>query len=321
MHPLVSRIHPSYRSAFFAWFLSRATLWIGARAAGREPWVSDNLFRSLEAATPGWSVVVHLTGLFGSSAPAVLAALAEALMLLAAIAVYQFVRRDQLPQTAESATWLWAFCPLMALSLPAGDWTFAVALSAISLAALGAHRHFWAAALAAGAIAFRPEAILLWPGFALLGWRTYQPGKQHELSPWATALAPPLAFVTLVVSAITLAGRFGVSLRSLQAQAGWRRDFAWQGFVAHTPEMLALALIAAGAALAITYFRQTPRSWAILALPCLFWPLLYQPLSAAMTILLLAIPLFGYLGRLAADPRLERPLLAASVAGLLLLTL
>ncbi len=316
MHPLVARIHPSYRTALLAWFVTRALLWMAMVASGHSPLPALAAFHG---GAPGWSLLVHAAGLLGSYGPMALAALAELALLAGTIAVYRFVRRDQLPQAADRATWLWAACPAMVWTLPAADWTFAIALVAVALAALSASRHIPAIIALIAAMTFKPEAMLVWPGLALMGWKTYQAGKQHAISPWLTTLGPPAAFSALVVVAMDFAGSFGVSLRTLQSGSEWRHGFAWQGLAHHAPDFLLLAVLAAGLWMAVAFVKQVPRAWPLVALPCLAWPLLQEPPTAAVAALLFAVPFFGWLARATDDPTMERPLLAASLGGLLLL--
>lgn len=316
MHPLVARIHPSYRTALVAWFVTRALLWMALASTGHPVLPAIDAF---EGGGPGWSAIVHAAGLLGAAGPMALALLAEVALLAATIAVYRFIRRDQLPQAADRATWLWVACPAMVYTLPAAGWTFAIALSAIALAALSASRHILASVALLAAMAFKPEAILLWPGVAVLGWKNYQAGKQPAISPWLTTLGPPAAFSGLVVLAMSLAGRFGVSLRTLQSGSGWRHGFVWQGVAAHAPDFLLVAVLVAAVWMAAAFVKHVPRAWPLLALPCLAWPLLQQPPTAAVAAVLLGVPFFGWLARVGDEPGLERPLLAASLGGLLLL--
>lgn len=326
MHPLVTRIHPSYRTAFLAWFVTRSLLWIAAALAGVLPYMGAQDFVVFPGGAPGWSMLVHAVANFGDHAPQVLAGLSELALLAGCVAVYRFVRRDQLPQTAESATWLWAASPAMVFTMPAGDWSFAVALAAVALMALGESRHIVASLALGAAVWFRPEAILLWPGVAFLGWRRYQPSKHHSMSIWAVTLGPLVAFIVMILTALSLAGRYGVSIRTLQARSHWRKGFEWPGpalesIAAHSADLFLLAAVGVGVVMVVGYLRQVPKSWPLLALPCLVWPLLYQPPTAAIAMILFALPFFGYLGRVAADPVAERPLLAASLGGLMLMVL
>lgn len=315
MHPLVARIHPSYRTALMAWFVTRALLWLTVTTSGGSPLASIDAF---DGGAPAWGVLVYaIDGL--AYGPTMLAALAELMLLVATISVYRFVRRDQLPQTADRATWLWAACPAMIWTLPAADWTFAISLVAVSLAALSASRHLLATVALGVAMAFKPEAIFVWPGIAVLGWKNFQAGKQHPSSPWLTTLGPPAAFTGLILLAMSMAGRLGVSLRTLQTGSQWREGFVWQGFAAHVPDLFLAAVALVAVWLAIAYFKQLPKSWPLMVVPCVAWPFLQQPPTAAVAALMFAVPLFAYLAKVADDPSVERPLLAAFVGALLVL--
>lgn len=316
MHPLVARIHPSYRTAFVAWFVTRALLWLALATTDRSPlFVID----TYDGGAPAWGVLVHGIGAMGASGPIALAALAEIVLLAGIIGVYQFVRREQLPQTADRATWLWAACPAMVWTLPAADWSFAIGLTAVALGALSASRHLLATMALVAAMAFKPEAVLVWPGVAVLGWKNYHAGKQHPVSPWLTTLGAPAAFSGLMLLAMSMAGRMGVSLRTLQTGGEWRQGLVWQGFSSHVPDMF-LAAVAVGTIwMAVAYLKHTPKSWPLMVVPCVTWPFLQEPPTAAIAALLFAVPLFAYLAKASDDPSLERPLLAAFVGGLLVL--
>ena len=327
MHPLIARIHPSFRTALVAWFVTRTLLWLVAGASGALP-VADLWAAGFVEGAPGWSALAHLgqaidqtlAGWRGVGAGAwALAALGELAVLASCVAVYRFVRREQLPQTADRATWLWAACPAMIFSLPAGEWTFAIAGVAVSLAALSASRHFAATAAIVAAMAFKPEAFLLWPGLAIMGFKNYQPGKQHEASPWLTALGPPAAFTGLVLLAMTLAGRFGISIRTLQSGTRWRESLAWQGFETHFAEIVLAGALLAGILLVVGQFKRSPKSWPLMSAPLLVWPFLHEPPTAAAAAVLFAVPFFAQLARALDDPNLERPILAGSLGGLLVL--
>jgi hypothetical protein len=318
MHPLVARIHPSYRTAFVAWFVTRALLWLTMATSGRSPLFSPDSF---DGGAPAWGLLVYGIGALGAHGPLVLAVLAELVLLAGIIGVYRFVRRDQLPQTADRATWLWAACPAMVWTLPAADWSFAIGLVAISLAALSASRHLLSTVALMTAMAFKPEAVFVWPGVAILGWKNYQAGKQHAASPWLTTLGPPAAFSGIMLLAMSMAGRMGVSLRTLQTGSEWRQGFGWQGFSAHVPDLFLAAAAVSALWMAIAYFKQTPKSWPLMVVPCVAWPFLQEPPTAAIAAFLFAVPLFAYLAKASDDPNLERPLLAAFVGGLLVLAL
>ncbi|MGM0558394.1 MAG: hypothetical protein ACQEVA_18560 [Myxococcota bacterium] len=335
MHPLVARIHPSYRTAIFAWLISRAALWSakfmapGSLFSPSTPF-PDIYAHGFERGAPAWSAIVHFARAFDGVAPAafgasggeiVLAGLAELAMLAGLIAIYRFARRDNLPGVAERTTWLWACAPLMAWTVPVGSWSFGLAAVAISLATAGSGLLLASAFAITVAILFRPEALLLSPGLVYLGWSRKGGAPGPDWAPLALMFAPILAFTAAVGSAILLAGSYGVSLRTMQPDATWRESLQWHGLDAHLPE-LALAVGALVlAASVIKEVRKTHASWALMSVPCLVWPFLQEPSTAMMPALMLAIPAFGALARVLDDTSRERAILTASVAAMLLFAL
>lgn len=335
MHPFVARIHPSYRTAIFAWLVSRVALWSAKCLAPGGLFNQSTPFPSFsthgfERGAPAWSAVVHFSKAFDGLVPAawgasggeiVLAGLAELALLAALIGVYRFARRDNLPAVAERTTWLWACAPLMAWTVPVGSWSFGLAAVAIALATAGGGLLIASSLAISVAILFRPEAVLLAPGLVYLGWTRRGSAPEPDWAPWALTFAPIVAFTAAVGSAILLAGSYGVSLRTLQPDATWRHDFEWHGLEAHLPEVA----LAAGALLlavsAIKELRKVHPSWALMSIPCLAWPFLQEPSTAMMPALMLAIPAFGALSRVIDDASRERVVLAASLAGLVLFAL
>lgn len=335
MHPLVSRIHPSYRTALLAWLVSRSALWAAMFLAPGGLFSPSTPFpdfgaHGFERGAPAWSGIVHLAqsldgvvpGALGASGgELVLAALAELAFLAALVGIFRFARRDNLPAVAERTTWLWACAPLMAWTVPVGSWSFGLAGVAVALAAAGGGRLVASAVAITVAIMFRPEALLLSPGLVYLGWTRRGSAPQPEWAPWALTFAPILAFTATVGSAILLAGSYGVSLRTLQPDATWRHDFEWHGLEAHLPELA----LAAGAVLlafsAVKELRKTHPSWALMSIPCLAWPFLQEPSTAMMPALMLAIPAFGALARVVDDGSRDRVILAASLVGMVLFAL
>lgn len=328
-----SHIHPSFRTGVAAWLVSRAALWTAAYLAPGRLFAAANPFaaidaRGFERGAPAWSALAHMiqwadgvvpAALGASGGQLVLAGLGELAMLVALVAVYRFVRRDNLPQTAERATWLWACAPLAAWTIPAGAWVFALAAAALALAAAGAGLALRSSAAIVVAILFRPEALLLAPGLIYLGWTRRGGSPEPYWAPWALTLAPVLAFIGAVGSAILLAGSYGVSLRTLQPDAAWRQDLEWRGLDAHLPELaLAAGAVVLFASL-VRELRDVHPSWALAAMPCLLWPFLQEPSTATMPALLLSIPAFGALARVVEDPSRERVVFGLSFAAMILL--
>lgn len=325
MHPLVARIHPSIRTGVIAWLMSRLILWTAVLAGGATPWppLGEGAFGR---GAPFWVALVEGVRRITEVAPpslavgatTTLAVLGELALLAGAIAVYRFARRDDLPHTAERATWLWLAVPAAALTLPVSAWSFAAGAAAIAVASVRGQR--WVAgsiALVAG-IGFRPEVMLLWPGTTWMAWRVYKSGKHPGWGPLAVSLSPLVAFTALIGGAMALAGRWGISVRTLAPDTAWRAEWAWQGVAAQAP----LLLVALGALLVLGLmlraFKDIPGAWFALALPALMWPILHDPVLPSAGALFLALPAYVILARALDDRALERPVLVAFLAGLLL---
>ena len=327
MHPLVARIHPSYRTAVVSWFFARASVWLAHAAGGvlalpllYSPSYGDGaplwagsvrLGRYLEAQYPLWELA-------GAGTLALVVA-GELALLASAIAVYRFARRNELPQTAERTTWLWMLAPVMALTAPVSSWNFAIFGVAVGLAAINTQRYLGAIVAVALAIGFRVEAILVWPGFAWMAWRNYRPAKDPAWGPWAAILAPLAAFTATVGSVMLFAGRWGMSMRGLHPGSRWRSGLAWDGFVAEAP-LLLVGIVALVALVLLVKSAARDAGQALLASGLVvIWPLLHTPSFQASGALLFAVPAFVALARHLNDRSFERPLVVASVVGLMLL--
>lgn len=243
--------------------------------------------------------------------------LGELALLAGAVSVYQFSRRDSVPQVAERATWLWMICPLMLWTVLDASWAFMIGLGGASLALAGQGRHRLALLACAVALGFKPEFLFLWPALAYLGWKSYVSGRHPEYSRVLLALGPPALFAGWIIFAIAMAGRLGISLRDLRAESLWRLTWNWQGWAVHRADLWAVLLCGLVLLLAIRYLRQTPRAWVLITAPCAILPLLHEPASLGGAWLLIALPVFSYLGRATENPVVERPLQVAFLGGLL----
>jgi len=325
MHPLVARIHPSYRTALTAWLFARTICWSVSLRTG---WGATPLLNapSTGAGTPLWAAWLRIcrrlevyelwNGVDAGTGLAVVGG--EVALLASAVAIYRFVRRDELPQTAERATWLWVLAPSMGVTVPASSWNFALLGASVGLAALGARRFGIAAAAVAVAVGFRVEALLLWPGFVWYTLESYRPGKDSGAGLWAAAFGPLAAFTATVASAMLLAGEWGVSVRSLHPASTWRTDFEWNGLAAEAPLLAVSSVVLIGLVLLLRSVRRDRGRALVAAAPALAWPLLHDPVSEACGALLLAIPAFGVLARHLEDPSRERPAMVAAATGLAL---
>ena len=317
MHPLVARIHPGLRTAMLAWLLSRVALWGELWREERLPWF---LFQGgmsewdLGGSPLSAALVYLLERLPDSTAGWVVLGVAELIWFGAILGIYGLARRNELPQTAERATWLWALCPVVALvgAVPSA-WSLACCLGVIALGAAARGHHIGSMLAVALAVGLRLEALLVWPGLVALGWRPAE--GEGQVEGWRVlglAVTPPAAFTLTIVAAINCGGMGGVSIRSLQPTTAWRQELIWQGVNSQllVEVGLVLALIL-GFGLWATRAKQHSAAWPLLLVPCLLWPLSQIPSQAALPTVLWAVPLFVLLAARAHAPGVERAILLA----------
>lgn len=322
MHPLIAHLHPSHRTALGAWLLSRLLLWgIAARDSSIIEAMLELLARS--QTTPvvglllaGWSSILAHIGapIWGIAIVPVL--IAELVLLAAFTGIYSFSRHDHLPLVAERATWLWAFSPLMVFTTQDLSWSLGIGLGTIALTAAARGRHLIALLAMIIAMGSRLEFVLLWPAIAAIGWTSFHDGRHKPWARWLTAIGPLAAFSGWILFAMSMAGRVDISLRSLQTEGTWRMGFAWQGLEEHTPELLLAAAALMILALCLRSWRSTPKHWLLAIAPLVLWPFLHNPIMSALPILLWALPTFVHAAEATDNPSIERPVLLASVVGL-----
>lgn len=301
MHPLVARIHPSFRTAFFAFVVARAALWLGLSASGRltftTPEVGTSLYRALSGLAP---------------TPLLFAVVTELLLFAGLVAVYRFARRDGMPQTADRATWLWIASPAMAFALPGSDWTIAYALTALAIGAIPRARHSSAALCAA--VLIRPEALIVWPALAWAWWAYRDEDASERL---VLATMPVAMFAATVLGGIFV----GEPGALLAAAPQWRTELQWHGVETHLEDLTIAAVLLGALSVSLRMLDDTPRGWFWLVAPVLVLVLLHERAFDGLAVLPFAVPLFVQLGKFAQEPGFERVLLSASLVGLLLLTL
>lgn len=314
MHPLIARIHPAFRTALFAWLLSRGALWIACASTSVKigtgaplPGLLDAGLQQLASALPAGPQTAALMLLPWIAV--------ELLMLAAGVAVYRFARVTSLPQIAERACWLWFFNPILALTITDWGTQAAAAAGALAIAGFMTHRPAKAALAAFVAVGCRLEFILLWPALAIAGWRHYRRGKDPAHMPWSAALVVPIAFITWIGLTWHLAGSAGTSLRALHGDAAWRTiDSLTPTFPG---EVILLIAVAGALLLAFSYARRLPLWYLTIALPALLWPLVQVPIHFAAITLAWSIPTFLHLAIATDDRAVERPLLVGLVIGYL----
>jgi hypothetical protein len=310
MHPLVARIHPSIRTAFFAYVISRLAVWYGAHMR------LGSVFGGIDVGlgTPAYRWFLEAMLLVGSPWDArILAGLSELVLLLGVIAVYRFARRDGVPQTADRAAWLWIANPAMVFAVPGSDWAFAYGLVALAMGSVT--KVPWSALAACAAVALRPEAVVVWPA---LGWAWWSHrGDTDPLMATIFAMLPGAAFGGTVFAGLLL----GEPGKLFAGAAGWRDELAWHGFAAHTTDLMVAGGVLVALAIAIRMFRETPRSWILCTLPVLALVVMAKPTTAGLGVIPFAIPLFVQTAKLAQDVGFERVLLTSSLVTLCLVAL
>lgn len=314
MHPLVARIHPSLRTAFFAWLLCRTTAWTALFVRwshGTEPTFEPGV------GAFGWRWIVAFSswcdGIYPMSGTIFLVGVGELLLLAACVALYRYARRDAMPQTAERATWLWALSPLMIFAVPGQGWQWTVALVPIAFALSGAGRGVLAAVAAGLAIAIRPEVALIWPAIAAEAWSGRL--KADTTGPLAVTFGVPAAFALSIFGTLL----FGDGASVLHVAAEWR-VWEWRGLSHHFADAAVVTALVAAVGLHLRYATKTPKRL-LLALPCLIFPIFLTPTAAMAATAAFSAPTFMLLGKAAEDPAFERPLFAASLLAFVVLSI
>ncbi len=210
MNSILSQINPALRTAFTAWFLSRLCLWSIIISQHSAAFLSSPRAAYGGNGAPMLQLLQGVLGVFGEPAAAagvvglgfatlwstwgMITLLGELTLLAGAVSVYQFARRDSVPQIAERATWLWMMCPLMLWTVMDASWAFVIGLGAVSLALAGQGRHRVALLACALALGFKPEFLCLWPALGYLGWKSYVSGRHPEYSRFLLVFGPPAFF-------------------------------------------------------------------------------------------------------------------------------
>ena len=148
----------------------------------------------------------------------------------------------------------------------------------------------------------------------MLGWRSRQPGKTPEWAPWMLALGPVAILTLTIFASFGLAGMGGISMRTLHVEA-WRQGIAWQGL----EDVVFVLGIFVAVVCAARFASRTPKSWVLLTLPCLLWPLAHQHPGELAPMALCAAPIFAYVAKIGEEPALERLTLAISAMLLLIM--
>lgn len=308
MHPWIAHIHPSLRTTFIAWSLSRATFFVACI-----PHTILPIWPDAVEGTPAWVALLHVANAFSlwMKPSWALAIMAEVAMGFSLLGVYTFIRKDTLPQTAERATWLWAMSPLMLAILPAQPWTFAIAFGILAFGCAVSMQPLRSGLCFALALGFAPEIFLLTPAF-IMSAAANRGGKAPPSSYAIQMLVPWISLCTIIFMALALGGHAGISMRTLH-QIPWRDQFIGLGWQVDTPELILLIASLCALSTLLLCIKCVPRVWFMLSGCALLMPWIHQDATAASGLLLLAMPLFATLAKRFDDPSMERILLIASM--------
>lgn len=300
----MSHIHPALRVALLSWLIARGGRYLALWAQGRAP--HEHLAIAQDSAMPVDRLLIALQHITG---PLALTVIAEGVALLAILSIYNFCRKDTLPQTAERATWLFALSPVLWCDFGAESIGACFGLLALASAV---HGRTWMGCIAAVIATWcMPTVAIMTPALVGLSMRARQP-QTPAWAPWVVGLSPVIALTTLVFAGFMLAGIGDISLRSVASSPHALRSLEalHAGITPSLDDALfGLGLLGA-VACAWRFVENTPRSWPWLTIPLMCWPLLHANSGGLAPLLIMAAPLFAYAAKLTEDPARERPLLA-----------
>lgn len=311
MHPLIARIHPALRTAFFAWVVSRCLLWL-LRPERTQQLADGAPFPGLVDRLVDTAYTAQMTEAMAAVLSAVPWVGVELAILAAGVSVYQFARDTELPRIAEGACWLWMFNPVLAMVDLGWGTQLAAATGAIAVSGFATGRHRRGLVACAVAAGCRVEFIIAWPAIAWAIWRRRRQRGGSPMKAMGTIVAIPTCFVAWIGITWHLAGTAGISLRGLHDEAAWRT--ASQLFPQSTPQLLLIVAVATALVVALRYARRFPGWYTLLTICALMWPLIHLPASFGAVAVAWALPTFVHFSTLADDTAVERPLLAGLVA-------
>ncbi len=310
MHPLMTHIHPALRVALLSWIIGRGGALLLCLHKGLDILPKVHTSRPL----PGDVLLTELFALFGSYSGHIALAIQELLILLAITSIYNFSRKDALPQTAERATWLFALSPLLLYATPLSPMTIGVSGGLLALASAVHGRYLVGIIAALLATFFMPEVALIFPGLLALGLRAKSPSTP-AMVPVALGMTPLISLIGIIFLSFMLAGYHDISIRNLASASPMilSMDTLQHGISPSTPFILFALGLLASIIMAYRYAENTPKSWPLITIPLMVWPILHLNILPLAPLALLAAPLFAYLAKMTEDPALERPVLALSI--------
>lgn len=298
---MIARIHPSIRTALFAWLIGRAFV--------LHAWTKrDGLVALYIDGTSIWGGVATLFN--GQPVMRHVGFIAvELLVLWGLIEVYKFARRETLPQGAEHATWLVACSPAMAMLAPGSAWTASVSLVFVALGGLVTGRYKISSGALFAAIAFTPEVAVILPGMFTVGWKCRN--EDGIRGAWIAAIG--LTAFTVVVFYSFFLGDPEYFTDGLHRRSDWESML--------TESVMALVLCVSFCIVVLGSYRTSMYRWLPFA-PAMLVPLMFAPLDSSIPIALCAGPVVATsLTVVSEDLGFQRVTLMLSTLGLSVLCL
>ncbi len=296
MHPLVANIHPSFRTAFFVWILSRTIAFAAVVKHRVVPWQIDL------KGPPIWGWIADFVSHF-SHGSTVFYILGELFLLFAFIASYKFSRKELLPQGAEHATWILALSPMLFVIAPnsADLWGVSLALIAVGSVSVGS---FGLASIAIFiGMCVMPATIFAIPGITAIAFTTKNEyGQRGYLVP----------LVGLAAFAVTILGSVFFSDPSFLSRGLAVRE-VW---ILSLSDLLPIVgAIALAAITGVGIFRTKQWRWSFFMIP-LFAPILFASPAEAWKIAALSLPICATsLSLISEDFSFQRTTIVAAALG------
>lgn len=296
MHPLVANIHPSFRTAFFVWILSRTVAFAAVVKHHLAPWQID------ANGPPIWGTITDLVSQV-SFGPPIFYMLGEILLLFAFIASYKFSRKELLPQGAEHATWILALSPMLFMVAPnsADLWGLSLAFIAVGTVSVGS---FGLASVAIFfAVCVMPSSIFVVPGISAIAFTTKNENGQRGFA---------VLLIALVAFSVTILGSVFFSDPSFLSRGLALRE-VW---VLSINDLLPIiGAIALAAITGVGIFRTKQWRWSFFIIP-LFAPILFASPVDAWKIAALSLPICATsLALVSEDFSFQRTTIVAAALG------
>lgn len=296
MHPLMAQIHPSLRSAFVVWILSRSIAFAGIAKSLEIPWSLDI------QGPPLWRNFANIVNTL-SWGPAFIYIICELLLLFAFIVSYKFARKELLPQGAEHATWLLALSPMLFLIHPNSADLIGISAAIIAIGSASVGNFKISAASIFAALLVMPESIFIIPGLAAISFTTKNEYGQRG---YYIPLVGLIGFILTILGSI-----FWSDPSFISEGLHLRRQF----FLSFFDLLPVVGAVTLSAITGVAMYRTQQWRWAFFIIP-LFAPIFFSSPNDAWKIAALSLPVCASaLSLLSEDFAFQRATLVAAALG------